>query len=177
MAGATAVTVDEIVQSYGLTKVDLIKIDVDGYESRVLSKVSETIKKFKPCLVLELAPVCYTENPEGIRRTYSGDIKVFWQLPLVTNENTLSPLPSIPKPCGRSYRRAHPATCSSVFRPTFRRQRFNSRRPYALDLKGDSSIRHKNPPLKAAIASYGMLMMLRLVWRYPAPFLNRKMVN
>ena len=42
-------------------KIDLIKIDVDGYEIDVLRSGKEIIKKYKPVIYFELAPYLYKE--------------------------------------------------------------------------------------------------------------------
>jgi FkbM family methyltransferase len=45
---------DRVVSNLQLDRVDLIKIDVEGYERHVLSGLSETIKKFRPIILMEL---------------------------------------------------------------------------------------------------------------------------
>lgn len=49
---------DEFVESKGLAKVDLIKIDVEGFEAHVLRGSREVLQKFKPTVVLELNHWC-----------------------------------------------------------------------------------------------------------------------
>lgn len=48
------VTIDRYVQLSGLETVNLIKIDVDGYELKVLRGALQTLKDFHPYLVMEL---------------------------------------------------------------------------------------------------------------------------
>lgn len=49
----TAVTtIDKFVESRNLPRVDFIKIDTEGYEKQIIEGAAETIKKFKPVLVL-----------------------------------------------------------------------------------------------------------------------------
>lgn len=55
-SGASVATLDALVQREGLTHVDLIKIDVDGFEARVLAGGGETLTRHRPILVMELAP-------------------------------------------------------------------------------------------------------------------------
>jgi FkbM family methyltransferase len=45
---------DDWIQNKNISKVDLIKIDVEGFEMNVLKGGLETIKKFKPLLFIEL---------------------------------------------------------------------------------------------------------------------------
>ena len=50
--------VDEIVDSLGLTKVDFIKVDVEGFEGNVLRGASRTLDTHKPLVALELNHWC-----------------------------------------------------------------------------------------------------------------------
>ena len=45
-------TIDKFVEANKLPRVDFIKMDVEGYESKVLEGAHETIKTFKPSLAL-----------------------------------------------------------------------------------------------------------------------------
>jgi len=45
-------TIDKFVEANTLPRVDFIKMDVEGYESKVLEGAHETIKTFKPSLAL-----------------------------------------------------------------------------------------------------------------------------
>ena len=44
---------DDVVSSLGLSRVDFIKIDVERYEQFVLQGLQETLKKFRPVIILE----------------------------------------------------------------------------------------------------------------------------
>lgn len=44
---------DEAVAALGLSRLDFIKIDVEGYEESVLRGLQETLQKFKPIIVME----------------------------------------------------------------------------------------------------------------------------
>ena len=46
-------TIDEIVESLGLNKINFIKIDTEGYDSIVLNSGYNTIRQFKPILKME----------------------------------------------------------------------------------------------------------------------------
>ena len=44
---------DDLVEKAGLTRIDIIKVDVEGAETQVLTGGMESIKKYHPVLVLE----------------------------------------------------------------------------------------------------------------------------
>ena len=58
-----ATTVDLLVEKFKFTKVDLLKIDVDGYDFKVLKGSKDTIEKFKPTIFIELCE--YTLRGKG----------------------------------------------------------------------------------------------------------------
>lgn len=47
-------SLDEWVHKNGISKIDLIKLDVDGYEVKVLKGGTRTLKELKPNMILEL---------------------------------------------------------------------------------------------------------------------------
>jgi hypothetical protein len=49
---------DEVVKSLALSKVDFIKIDVEGFEGHVLRGATETLCSYRPIVVLELNHWC-----------------------------------------------------------------------------------------------------------------------
>jgi FkbM family methyltransferase len=49
----TMVTLDEIVARDGLTRIDVIKGDVEGAETQVITGGQESIRKFHPVIILE----------------------------------------------------------------------------------------------------------------------------
>jgi FkbM family methyltransferase len=50
----TVETVDRIVDEQGLTRLDLVKIDTEGFEPQVLDGARRTIERLKPVIYLEL---------------------------------------------------------------------------------------------------------------------------
>jgi len=48
---------DDIIDKLGIEKVSMIKIDVEGWENEVLGGMTETIKRFKPILLVEKSPL------------------------------------------------------------------------------------------------------------------------
>ena len=47
-------TIDRFAAEAGLTRLDFIKLDVEGWEARVLRGGARTIKRFKPAMMIEL---------------------------------------------------------------------------------------------------------------------------
>ena len=52
--GLTGITVDCLMESYNLTRLDVVKIDVDGGEVDVLEGMRETLSRFHPHLAIEV---------------------------------------------------------------------------------------------------------------------------
>ncbi|MFZ4121665.1 MAG: FkbM family methyltransferase [Caulobacterales bacterium] len=50
-------TIDGFVAARGLKRLDFIKVDVEGFEGRVMAGAQETLRRFKPAVLLELHPV------------------------------------------------------------------------------------------------------------------------
>jgi len=48
------ITLDAYVERIGITHLDLIKVDVEGFETNVLKGASETCRKFRPNLFVEV---------------------------------------------------------------------------------------------------------------------------
>ncbi len=55
-------TCDHLAEQFHLSKLDLIKIDVEGFELFVLQGASMVIKKYKPILFIELAEANLREH-------------------------------------------------------------------------------------------------------------------
>jgi FkbM family methyltransferase len=58
---ATVETLDNFVRREGIERVDLIKMDVDGHELPVFQGANETLRRFRPMLVMELSPYIHAE--------------------------------------------------------------------------------------------------------------------
>ncbi|MGE0632488.1 MAG: FkbM family methyltransferase [Pseudobdellovibrionaceae bacterium] len=61
--GAVSLTLDQIVQKFSIQQIDLIKLDVDGFELEVLRGATNTLDKMAPPILMELAP--YTMEEKG----------------------------------------------------------------------------------------------------------------
>jgi methyltransferase FkbM-like protein len=57
------VSLDEYVSRAGIMRLDAIKIDVDGYEYKVAAGARETLRRFKPHLLMEVG--AYTLRAAG----------------------------------------------------------------------------------------------------------------
>jgi FkbM family methyltransferase len=62
--GSSNQTLDNYLIVNKLEKIDLIKIDVDGNEFEVLSGAKKTLKRYKPPLIMELAPEQYEDKSD-----------------------------------------------------------------------------------------------------------------
>ena len=60
--GARPCMLDTFLAEECVTRVDFIKIDVDGNEATVLRGAQATLQKFKPQIMIELAPYVYSED-------------------------------------------------------------------------------------------------------------------
>jgi FkbM family methyltransferase len=58
---ATVETLDHFVQCNDIARLDLIKMDVDGHELPVLQGAAETLRRFRPVLVMEMSPYIHAE--------------------------------------------------------------------------------------------------------------------
>jgi FkbM family methyltransferase len=70
--GAKALTLDDYVAERGLERLDFIKLDVDGYEPVVLRGATRTLARFKPVIVLELAPYQHEDTGLSFADTLSS---------------------------------------------------------------------------------------------------------
>jgi FkbM family methyltransferase len=55
-------TLDEIVHDCGLAHVDVVKIDVEGYEPHVLKGARSTIERHRPEIFLETSPAWLSKS-------------------------------------------------------------------------------------------------------------------
>lgn len=67
-AGAVSTTLDQTVDELNLSRIDFVKLDVDGHEFEVLCGAMKTIDKHRPKILLELAPYVYAENLQAFNQ-------------------------------------------------------------------------------------------------------------
>ena len=64
--GSVALTLDELVARDAIARLDVVKIDVDGRELRVLRGAAATLARLRPSLVVELAPYALDEHGDSL---------------------------------------------------------------------------------------------------------------
>ncbi len=64
--GASSVTLDAFCRAQGLNRLDLIKIDTDGYEMDVLAGGVESLRRWRPIVVLETGQYLLEERGKTI---------------------------------------------------------------------------------------------------------------
>ena len=62
---ALAMTADDLCTQAGLDRLDFVKIDVDGNEHTVLQGFRASLERFRPDILIELAPYHYDRDNEG----------------------------------------------------------------------------------------------------------------
>ena len=63
---ARATSLDELLESERLDRVDLIKLDIDGHECPMLRGAARTLARFRPVIVMELSPYVLKEHGSGV---------------------------------------------------------------------------------------------------------------
>lgn len=84
-------TLDSLVDELGLARVDLIKLDVDGYELPVLRGASATLSRHHPMVVMEVCPYLLHERGERPNALTHALLEHGYGL---YDERTFRPLPS-----------------------------------------------------------------------------------
>ena len=64
--GTSVITLDQFCETAALDRVEVIKLDVDGYECDVLGGALETIRRCKPIFVMEIAPSALEERGTSV---------------------------------------------------------------------------------------------------------------
>ncbi len=62
--GAVATTADDFCAAAGVDRIDFVKIDVDGNEYSVLTGFGASLARFRPSILIELAPYQYDGGKE-----------------------------------------------------------------------------------------------------------------
>jgi FkbM family methyltransferase len=63
---ARSMSLDSFIAEAGINHLDLIKIDIDGFECEMLRRARVTLERMRPILVMELSPHQLDENNSSI---------------------------------------------------------------------------------------------------------------
>jgi FkbM family methyltransferase len=64
--GSRALRLDDYVETAAIERLDFIKMDVDGFECHVLGGGTNALKRFRPTLLMELAPYLLAERGRSL---------------------------------------------------------------------------------------------------------------
>jgi FkbM family methyltransferase len=64
--GAEVFSLDSFVRMRDISRVDFIKLDVDGYEPEVLAGAWLSLNRFKPTILMEWTPYLFSERPDAM---------------------------------------------------------------------------------------------------------------
>jgi len=90
-AGARSATLDGVLAEFSVERVDLVKLDVDGFECDVLAGASEMIRRSRPVFVMEILPYGLVEQGASLEQLLNFLIPFGYRL---YNERTEALLPS-----------------------------------------------------------------------------------
>jgi hypothetical protein len=62
LRGATTIQLDQWAEENNIDRLDFVKIDVDGFEVDVLEGARQTLKRFRPQIMMEFAPYVFRER-------------------------------------------------------------------------------------------------------------------
>jgi FkbM family methyltransferase len=80
--GATSVSLDQVLKELAIDRVDFVKMDVDGHEYDVIRGARTSLAKFRPRVLMELAPYLFDRNPAA----FEGLIDCFRSLDYTLQE-------------------------------------------------------------------------------------------
>ncbi len=116
LANALPVTADDFCEAENLRRIDFVKIDVDGHEYPVLRGFRRSLERFRPAILMELAPFVYKGGQDS---TFDSLVRFIGDLDYgFTDARTGRPVSRDPV----SLRRCIPPGCSlnCLLRPTAR---------------------------------------------------------
>ena len=64
--GAEAKTLDSVILSLNLNRVDFIKLDIDGFECGMMRGANQTLNKWMPTIIMELSPYVLEEQGSSL---------------------------------------------------------------------------------------------------------------
>jgi FkbM family methyltransferase len=90
-AGARSATLDRVLAEQSVESVDLVKLDVDGFECDVLAGASDMIRRSRPTFVMEIMPYGLVEQGANLDQLLNFLIPSGYRL---YDERTETPLPT-----------------------------------------------------------------------------------
>jgi FkbM family methyltransferase len=91
---AQARSLDSVLTNYTDRKVELVKLDVDGFECQVLAGASALLRNVRPIFVMELSPYVLHERGASLEEMLYYFVRNGYAF---YNERTFRPLPSTPR--------------------------------------------------------------------------------
>lgn len=88
-SGAKAGTLDAVVCELGLSQVNCVKLDIDGHECSMLRGARKTLSKWKPTIIMELAPYALREQGGSLEELVSIFISLGYELFEMTTDKKL----------------------------------------------------------------------------------------
>ena len=88
-------TLDDFCGEQHITRLDFVKLDVEGFEERVLRGAARSLAKFKPILCIELNPSTLTRQNSGVKGVTDLLGQFGYEL-FVTHRDKLEPLRQLP---------------------------------------------------------------------------------
>lgn len=67
-SSAHKTTLDNLVTELNIPRIDLIKLDVDGFETHVITGGKNSLKKFLPTIIVELCPYAHEEQGSSFEK-------------------------------------------------------------------------------------------------------------
>jgi FkbM family methyltransferase len=88
-----AITLDAWVHENGLERIDLVKLDVEGAEARVLRGAEGVLRKHAPILITEYAPSCHRTVLGAEPQAYFTQLlNLFARVYIIEEDGSLSPI-------------------------------------------------------------------------------------
>lgn len=89
-AGARGAPLDRLLAEQGIERVDLVKLDVDGFECDVLAGAGTMLRRDRPTLVMEIVPYGLVEHGASLQQLLDFLIPFGYRL---YDERSEAPLP------------------------------------------------------------------------------------
>jgi FkbM family methyltransferase len=71
---AAAIALDDFVDGRGINRIDFVKLDVDGNEAGVLAGSVNTLRRFRPRVLMEWAPYLFDDESAGMEQMLNNFI-------------------------------------------------------------------------------------------------------